>query len=51
MILDTQRQLTDIQEETLIKYINKLNNRGLLLTPQIVKNIIEKIVRTKFSLN
>ena len=28
-----RRQLTDIQKKTLIQYINKLSNRGLLLTP------------------
>ena len=38
-----QRQLTDTQEKTLIQYINKLSNRGLLLTPQIVKNLAEEI--------
>ena len=28
-----RRQLTDIQEKTLIKYINKLSDRGLPPTP------------------
>src|ERR1700733_7255894 len=30
-----RRQLTNVQEKTLIQYINKLSNRGLPLTPQI----------------
>jgi hypothetical protein len=38
-----RRQLTDIQEETLIRYINKLSDRGLPPTPQIVKNLAEEI--------
>jgi len=38
-----RRQLTDTQEETLIKYINKLSDRGLPPTPQIVKNLAEEI--------
>jgi hypothetical protein len=28
-----RRRLTDVQEETLIKYINKLSDRGISLTP------------------
>ena len=39
----TRRQLTDIQEKTLVRYINKLSDRGLPPTPQIVKNLAEKI--------
>ena len=38
-----RRQLTDVQEKTLIQYINKLSNRGLPPTPQIVKNLAEEI--------
>ena len=38
-----RRQLTDIQEKTLIQYINKLSDRGLPPTPQIVKNFVEEI--------
>jgi transcriptional/translational regulatory protein YebC/TACO1 len=29
----THKNLTDVQEETLITYINKLSDRGLSLTP------------------
>jgi Tc5 transposase DNA-binding domain len=39
----SRQQLTDIQESTLIEYINKLSNRGLPPTPQIVKNLAEEI--------
>jgi hypothetical protein len=39
-----RRQLTDTQEKTLIQYINKLSNRGLPPTPQIVKNLAEEII-------
>jgi hypothetical protein len=37
------KQLTDVQEEILIRHINKLNGRGLPPTPQIVKNLAEEI--------
>src|SRR5450432_3366504 len=39
-----RRQLTDAQEKALIRHINKLSNRGIPPTPQIVKNIAEEIV-------
>jgi hypothetical protein len=39
----TRQQLTDSQEKTLIKYINKLSDRGFPPTPQIVKNLAEEI--------
>ena len=38
-----RRQLTDVQEKTLVGYINKLSDRGLPPTPQIVKNLAEEI--------
>jgi hypothetical protein len=38
-----RRQLTDVQEKTLIQYINKLSDRGLPPTPQIVKNLAQEI--------
>jgi hypothetical protein len=46
-----RRQLTDTQENTLIQYINKLSNRGLPPTPQIVKNLAEEITRIKLGPN
>ena len=46
-----RRQLTDTQEKTLIQYINKLSNRGLPPTPQIVKNLAEEITNTKLGPN
>jgi Tc5 transposase DNA-binding domain len=46
-----RRQLTDVQEKTLIQYINKLSNRGLPPTPQIVKNLAEEISQTKLGPN
>jgi hypothetical protein len=49
--LYARRQLTDIQEKTLIQYINKLSNQGLPLTPQIIKNLTEKITGVKLSPN
>ena len=42
----SRKQLTDTQEETLITYVNKLNNRGFPPTPQILKNIAESIAHT-----
>jgi hypothetical protein len=37
--------LTDIQEELLINQINRLTDRGIPLTSQIVKNFIDEIIR------
>src|SRR5437667_5631387 len=38
-----QKKLSTSQEQTLIEHINKLSNRGLLSTSQIVKNIAEEL--------
>ena len=46
-----RRQLIDIQEKTLIRYINKLNNRGLPLIFQIIKNLAEEIAGVTFGKN
>ena len=46
-----RKQLTDTQEETLIAYINKLNDRGFPPTPQILKNIAESIAHTTLGKN
>jgi hypothetical protein len=48
---DVHRRLTDVQEQVLITHINKLSDRGLPLTLQIVKNIAEEIVRKELSPN
>ena len=47
----SRKQLTDTQEETLITYVNKLNDRGFPLTPQILKNIAESIAYTTLGPN
>jgi Tc5 transposase DNA-binding domain len=46
-----RRQLTDTQEKTLIQYINKLSNRGIPPTPQIVKNLAVEIAGDKLGPN
>lgn len=46
-----RRQLTDVQEKTLIGYINKLSDRGLPPTPQIVKNLAEEIAHVTIGKN
>jgi hypothetical protein len=46
-----RRQLTDVEEEVLIKHINKLSDRGLPPTPQIVKNIAEEIAYVELGPN
>ena len=46
-----RQQLTQTQEETLIEYVNKLNDRGFPPTPQILKNIAESIARTSLGHN
>jgi hypothetical protein len=35
--------LTNVQEDVLVRYINDLSARGLLLIPQIVKNLAEEL--------
>jgi hypothetical protein len=45
------RKLTDAQEETLIMHINKLSDRGLPSTPQIVKNLAEEIIYNELGPN
>jgi AraC-like DNA-binding protein len=47
----SRKQLTDTQEETLIAYVNKLNDRGFPPTPQILKNIAESIAHTTLGPN
>jgi hypothetical protein len=47
----SRKQLTDTQEETLITYVNKLNDRGFPPTPQILKNIAESIAHIILSPN
>jgi hypothetical protein len=42
-----RQKLTNAQEEALVGHINKLTDRGLPPTPQMVKNIAEEIVKTK----
>ena len=39
-----RQRLTSIQEETLIKHINSLTNRGLPPTSRIVRNLAEEII-------
>ena len=47
----SRKQLTTTQEETLIEYVNKLNDRGFPPTPQILKNIAESIAKTRLGPN
>ena len=46
-----RQQLTQAQEEALITYVNKLNDRGFPPTPQILKNIAESIGQTHLGRN
>ena len=46
-----RQKLTATQEETLITYINKLNDRGFPPTPQILKNIAESIAHSSLGRN
>src|SRR6201991_200525 len=46
-----RQQLTQTQEEALIEYVNKLNDRGFPPTPQILKNIAESIAHTTLGRN
>lgn len=47
----SRKQLTDTQEEALIAYVNKLNDRGFPPTPQILRNIAESIANTTLGPN
>jgi hypothetical protein len=47
----TVKTLTNIQEDVLIRYINDLNIRRLLLTLQIVKNLTEELANKKLNYN
>ena len=47
----SRKQLTDTQEEALITYVNKLNDRGFPPTPQILKNITESIAHLSLGRN
>jgi len=40
---DSRQKLNSMQEEVLLDHINKLSNRGIPPTPQILKNIAEEI--------
>ena len=40
-----------MQEEVPIEYVNKLIDRGILLTPQIPKNIVDEIKGTELAIN
>lgn len=46
-----RQQLTQTQEEALIAYVNKLNDRGFPPTPQILKNIAESIAHSTLGRN
>jgi hypothetical protein len=46
-----RQQLTATQEEALITYVNKLNDRGFPPTPQILKNIAESIAHVTLGRN
>ena len=48
---ESRQKLTSIQEEALIEHANKLTDRGIPPTPQILKNIAEEISRTKLGPN
>ena len=39
-----RQRLTQVQEDVLIKHINKLSDRGIPPTPQIVKNLAEELI-------
>ena len=47
----SRQKLTNIQEEVLIEYINKLTDRGIPPTPQILKNFAEEIAGGELSVN
>ncbi|KAJ9644779.1 hypothetical protein H2199_003744 [Coniosporium tulheliwenetii] len=46
-----RQKLISAQEEALIKHIDKLTDRGLPPTPQMVKNIAEEVAKTKLGVH
>lgn len=46
---NSRQALNSAQEEVLIEHANKLTDRGIPPTPQILKNIAEEIAKTKLS--
>jgi hypothetical protein len=46
-----RQRLSPEQEETLIKHINKLSDRNIPPTSQIVKNLAEEIIKDKVGKN
>jgi Tc5 transposase DNA-binding domain len=48
---DIRQRLSREQEETFIRYINKLSDKGLLPTSHIVKNLAEEIIKDKVGKN
>ena len=47
----SHQKLISIQEEALIEHVNKLTDRGIPPTPQILKNIAEELAKTKLGYN
>jgi len=48
---DVRQKLTNAQEEVLIAHANRLTDRGLPPTPQMLKNIAEQVAKTKLGKN
>ena len=46
-----EQKLTDVQEESLIKQINKLTDKGIFSTRTMVKNFAEKIIKDSMGKN
>ena len=40
-----KKKLTDVQEQELLKHINKLSDRGLPPTPSILENLVVEITK------
>jgi hypothetical protein len=47
----SRKKLNSIQEEALIGHVNKLTDRGIPPTPQILINIAEELAKTKLGPN
>ncbi|XP_044720094.1 tc5 transposase DNA-binding domain-containing protein [Hirsutella rhossiliensis] len=47
----SRQKLTSAQEEILIGHVNKLTDRGIPPTPQMLKNIAEEIAGTELGVN
>jgi hypothetical protein len=48
---ESRQKLTSMQEKALIEHVDKLTDRGIQPTPQILKNIAEELMKAELGHN